>query len=195
MQTAGSFSRSMRVKGYLAIAVSCAEAKDIGCVDSAVQKMRSVAGSEDNEEEVSVFGLKLMILNVTAALIDNGQLAAASRLLAPFERHQDDVSWKMGIEPEVQLQRVFILAQQGRFRQARALALNMRPDSVADVQRGTALRTIAVLQTNKSGFALSQSWASALKDPEDRAYALLGIVQVLLEIGDVKLPYSAIQIH
>jgi hypothetical protein len=66
---------------------------------------------------------------------------------------------------------------------------------VADVQRGTALRTTAVLQTKKSGVASSQSWASALVDQEDRAYALLGIAQALLKIGEVKLPYSAIQIH
>jgi len=136
-----------------------------------------------------------MILNVTAALIDHGQLGAASRLLAPIEQPHDDGSWKSFIQPHAQLQRVFILAQQNNFKEARALALNMQPDSVSDVQRGTALRTIAILQTNRSGVALSQSWASALTDHEDRAYALLGIAQALLKTGDVKLHYSAIQIH
>jgi hypothetical protein len=35
----------------------------------------------------------------------------------------------------------------------------------------------------------------ALADAEDRAYALLGIAQALLEIDDARLPYNAIQIH
>jgi len=34
-----------------------------------------------------------------------------------------------------------------------------------------------------------------LEDTEDRAYALLGIAQALLKMEDVRLPYSAIQIH
>ena len=38
-------------------------------------------------------------------------------------------------------------------------------------------------------------WARRLKDAEDRAYALLGIAQSLLEIGVVNLRYGAIQIH
>jgi aminopeptidase N len=104
-------------------------------------------------KELSDFETKLMILNITAAMIDNGEFEAASPLLT------------------------------------------MRPNSVADVQRGTAVRTIALLQTKKSGGASSQPWALALTDTEDRAYALLGIAQALLEIDDVKLPYSAIQIH
>ncbi len=88
-----------------------------------------------------------------------------------------------------------MLAQQDRFDDARSLTLKMQPDSIDDIQRGTALRTIAVLQTRKAGIASSQSWAMALSDTDDRAYALLGIAQALLGIGEVKLPYSAIQIH
>lgn len=195
LQDVATLSPDFRVKGYLAVAVVCAEIKDLACVDAAVERMQSAAKSGSEAERRSDFGLKLMILNVTAALIDNGQLQAASRLLTLVEQPTDDDSWKRGIEPEVQLQRVFMLAQQDRFKEARVLALKMKPDSVADVQRGTALRTIAVLQTNKSGVALSQPWALALTDKEDRAYALLGIAQALLKIGEVKLPYSAIQIH
>jgi hypothetical protein len=54
---------------------------------------------------------------------------------------------------------------------------------------------VAVLQTRVSGVGSSQAGAGALVDTEDRAYALLGIAQAMLEIDDVKLPYSAIQIH
>ncbi len=194
MQAAGALSSDLRVKGYAAVAVACAEAKDVAGVHAAVEKMQSAASSEREDKELSDFGAKLMILNVTAALIDNSEFEAASRLLTSLEQHLDDVS-KMSIEPEAQLQRVFVLAQQGGFDDARSLALKMRPNSVADVQRGTALRAIALLQTKKNGVASSQPWALALADAEDRAYALLGIAQTLLGIDDVKLPYSAIQIH
>ncbi|MGI8733314.1 MAG: hypothetical protein ACR2LM_08435 [Pyrinomonadaceae bacterium] len=51
-----------------------------------------------------------MILNITAALIDNRQLREAGRLLSTLEEQTDDVSFKMGIEPGLQLQRVLILA-------------------------------------------------------------------------------------
>ncbi len=195
LREVAALSADFRVKGYLAMAVVCAEMNDLACVQTAVEAMKSGITSESEAERRSDFGSNLMILNVTAALIDNGQLEAASRLLAPIEQPHDDGSWKSFIQPHAQLQRVFILAQQNNFKEARALALNMQPDSVSDVQRGTALRTIAILQTNRSGVALSQSWASALTDHEDRAYALLGIAQALLKTGDVKLHYSAIQIH
>jgi tetratricopeptide (TPR) repeat protein len=195
LRDVATLSADFRIKGYLAMAVVCAEMKDLACVHTAVAAMKSATKSDREAERRSDFGLNLMILDVTAALIDNGQLEAASRLLAPIEQRHDDGSWKRFIEPHAQLQRVFVLAQQNNFKEARALALNMQPDSVSDVQRGTALCTIALLQTNTSGVALSQSWASALTDHEDRAYALLGIAQALLKTGDVKLHYSAIQIH
>lgn len=194
MRAAGALSPDMRVKGYNTVAVVCAETRDVACVNAALEKMQSTA-SAGGEDELSDFGAKLMILNVTAALIDNGQFEAASRLLTNIEQPPEDVSFRMGIEPEAQLQRVFMLAQQDRFDDARSLALKMRPNSVADVQRGTALRTIALLETKKNGVAAPQRWASSLDDSEDRAYALLGIAQALLGIDDAKLPYSAIQIH
>ena len=193
MQAAGALSRDMRPKGYMAVAITCAEAKDTTCVDAAVERMKSTLSSED--KELSDFRMKLMVLNVTAALIDHDQLEAASRWIANVDQRVDNVSWKRDIEPEAQLQRVFMLAQQDRFDDARSLTLKMQPDSIDDIQRGTALRTIAVLQTRKAGIASSQSWAMALSDTDDRAYALLGIAQALLGIGEVKLPYSAIQIH
>jgi toxin ParE1/3/4 len=84
---------------------------------------------------------------------------------------------------------------QSQFDRAIAVALSIRPNSVADIQRGTALRTIAVLQTRREGVASTRPWAVALTDSEDRAYALLGIAQALLQIDDVKLPYGAIQLH
>jgi hypothetical protein len=195
MEIAGGFSGEMRMKGYMAVAVTCAETKDIACVDAAVKGMESAAKSNGESTGLSDFVLRRMILNVTAALIDSGEPEAASRWLAVVERDGSDGSWKLGIEPHAQLQRVIMLAQQSRFEEARSLALKMRPDSVTDFERGTACRTIAVLQTKKSGVASARSWALALKDNKDRAYALLGIAQALLGIGDVKLSYSAIQIH
>jgi BioD-like phosphotransacetylase family protein len=135
-----------------------------------------------------------MILQVTAALLDNGEFEAASRWLKSVEQHLDDVS-KSSIEPDIQLQRVFALAQQGKFDDARSLAMKMHPNRTPTFERETALRMTALLQTKKSGVASSRQWASALVDPGDRTYALLGVAQALLEIDGVRLPYSAIQIH
>ncbi len=192
MRAAGALSSDLRLKGYAAVAVACAETKDVRGVNAALEKMHSVARHEDDEE--ADFDSKLMILNVTAALIDTGELEAASRLLAGVEQNLDEVS-KLNIEPETQLQRVFVLALQGVFDDARSLALRMRPNSVADVQRGDALRTVALLQTKKIGAVPVEGWASVLADTEDQAYALLGVAQALLQIDEVKLPYNAIQVH
>lgn len=194
MQTADRFSGELRLKGYAAVAVTCAETRDATGVNAAIEKLRSPASALPNGRELSEFYAKLMVLNVTAALVDNGEFEMASRLLDSIEQHLDEVS-KMQIEPEVQLQRAFALAQQGRFDDARSLALKMRPNSVSEVERGTALRTIALLQTKTNGAVSAQPWASSLEDSEDHAYALLGIAQALLKMEDVRLPYSAIQIH
>ena len=75
------------------------------------------------------------------------------------------------------------------------MALRMRPNSVSEIERGTAIRTIAILDSRKNGVAAVKPWALALTDDEDRAYALLGIAQNLLELGDVKLPYGTISVH
>jgi tetratricopeptide (TPR) repeat protein len=195
MLSAGGLPSAMRLKGYAAVAVTCAEMKDIACADAALERMRSTADTGGEDKEQSQFGLRLMTLNVTAALIDNGQLEAASRILTDVGQHQDDMSSKMAVEPEVMLQHVLIRAQQGQFEEARSLALKMRPDSVADLKRGKALRTLALLQARKDGAITTRRWASALTDATDRAEALLGIAQAQLGIGDVKLSYNAVQIH
>jgi tetratricopeptide (TPR) repeat protein len=197
MQTADALpqdTRLTRLKGYGAVAVACAEAKDVVCVNSAMAKMQLASSFAGVDKDFSEFEMKLLILNVTAALFDNGEFETASRLLRSVEQHLDDSS-RMSIESEIQMQRVFALAQQGRFDDARSLAMKIHPNRSPTFERETALRMIALLQTKKSGVASSHQWTSALADPEDRAYALLGIAQALLEIDDVSLHYSAIQIH
>jgi hypothetical protein len=146
------------------------------------------------DRDLSGFEAKLMILNVTAALLDNGEFETSSRLLKSVEQQPDEVS-KSSIEPDIQLRHVFALALQDKFDDARSLAKKMRANSTPIVERGTAWRTIALLQTKKNGVASAHPWVLALADAEDRAYALLGIAQALLEIDDARLPYSAIQIH
>ena len=194
MLAARALYPEMRVKGYVAVAVTCAETNDNACVEAAVEKMRS-APQVSSERDVSEFGLKLMILNVTAALIDNGQLREADRLLSTLEEQIADASYRMGIEPTLQLQRVLILAHGNQFDAARSLALKMRLNSITDLQRGKALRLTALLQTNQKGMAEVLPWAHSLVDGEDRSYALLGIAQALLEMDEVKLGYSAIMVH
>jgi hypothetical protein len=194
MQDAGSLSSEMQLKGYSAVATVCAEQKDMGGVRAALEKLRSAAAGGREGKELSEFQAKLMTLNVTAALIEAGLFDEAIGMLSTLEEHVDAVS-EMSIEREAQLQRVVALARQGEFNKGQSLALHMRPDVVASHERGTALRTVALLETKANGIASTHQWASALADAEDRAYALLGINQALLGIGDVRLPYSVIQVH
>jgi len=194
MQSAGGLPTEAHIKGYTAVAVTCAEIGDIPGMNAALEKMLSGADSIGANREFSNHESMLMILNVAAALIDNGKFEDASRLLMLIEQHLDEIA-KLTIEPEAQLERVALMAHQGQFDESRSLAMKMRPDAVANVERGTALRTIASLQTKKEGDTSSRRWALTLPDPEDRAYSLLGIAQSLLGIDDVKLPYSAIFVH
>jgi hypothetical protein len=194
VKAADSFPGDLRPKGLTAVAVTCAEIKDVDCVNAALEKMRSAKNSGGENRGFSDFDVKLMILNVAAALLDNGEFEAASQLLDSIDGQLDEVS-KMAIEPKAQLERVFAMAHQGKFDEARTLALKVRPDMVVQIERGTALRTVALLQTKKTGAASARSWAEALVGAEDRTYALVGIAQALLDIGKVELPYSAIQIH
>ena len=194
MQSAGALSPDARLKGYGAVAVACAEAKDVVGVDYALERMQVAVSSVGEDRDLSGFEAKLMILNVTAALLDNGEFETSSRLLKSVEQQLDEVS-KSSIEPDIQLRRVFALALQDKFDDARSLAKKMRANSTPIVERGTAWRTIALLQTKKNGVASAHPWVVALADAEDRAYALLGIAQALLEIDDARLPYNAIQIH
>ncbi|MGI8733313.1 MAG: hypothetical protein ACR2LM_08430 [Pyrinomonadaceae bacterium] len=73
--------------------------------------------------------------------------------------------------------------------------MKMQPDSITDVARGRALRITALLQTKQSGISHSLPWSRTLVDIQDRTHALLGISQALLEIEEVKLGYTAIQVH
>jgi hypothetical protein len=191
---AAALSADLRMKGYNAVAVACAETKDISCVNMALEKMYLAASAGGDDKKLSKFGVKLMTLNVTAALIDNGQFEPAARWLKAVEQDRDDLS-AITIELHVRLQRAFVLAQHGRFEEARSMALKIRAGSVDEAERGTALRITALLQTRNNGVAPTRTWASTLADNNDRAYSLLGLAQALLQIDKVKLGYSAIQVH
>jgi len=189
---AETFSGEMRMEGYMAVAVTCVEEKEIPCVNTAVERMQLAAKTDGNSPVISQFVLKHMLLNITAALIDNQQFEAAAHFLAKVEEHMDDID---SIKPRSQLQRALMLSKAGKFDEARALALKMRPNEILDQARGEALRTIAWLQTKTNGSDASKRWALLLSTAEDRAYALLGVAQALLGMDTYKLPYSAIQFH
>jgi hypothetical protein len=194
MQAAAKLSGEMRVKGFMALAVTCAELKDAGCVDTATNKMQSALPPKEQSSSFD-FGLKLMTLNVTAALIDNGQTEAALRWLAVADGNRKSVSYELGVAPRAGKQRVLILAQQNRFAEALTLALKIKPDSMPDNYRGTALRMLALLQTKKLGIRAVRAWVLRLRTPEERAYALLGMAQALLNLDETKLGYTAITVH
>lgn len=197
MQAIARRSPDVRMGSYVAVAVTCAEIKDVGCVNIALEKMKSTASLVRESDSTIDFAVQLHVLNVSAALIESGEFEAASALLTTIEQLIDDtdVMSTRSIEPRSQLQRVFMLARQERFDDARSVALKIRENSVSDVYRGTALRTVALLQTKRNGVASTQRWAAALTDSEDRSYAFLGIAQGLLGYPDSKLSYSAIRIH
>lgn len=189
---ADNLSGEMRVKGYMAVAVTCAEDRNVGCVDAAIEKMKRAKTSLAKLEGVSDFALKMMILNITAALIDNKEFQAALRWLSEVEKNNNDYT---SILPRSQLQRVTILAQEKKFPEARSLSLHMRRNSVTDLERGRALRITTLLETKSNGLKSSERWATSLKDVEDRAYALLGVAQALLDVGETRLGYTAITVH
>jgi len=192
LAAAEAFSGEMRIEGYMAVAVTCAEEKEIPCVNTAVERMESAAKTDGTSPVLSQFVLQHMLLNITAALIDNEQFEAAGHFLAKVEAQMDDISL---VKPQSQLQRALMLSKAGKFEEARALALKMRPNEILDKARGEALRTIAWLQTKANGSDASKMWALLLSNAEDRAYALLGVAQALLDMDTFKLPYSAIQFH
>lgn len=195
MLAAGGLPGEMRAKGYSAVAVACAEVKDVACVNAAVERLRSLAELEGEDEGFFRFKTQLTLLNITAALIDNDQPEAASRLLDKIARQPGDESSTMAVGPKVQLQRTVIQALRGNFEDARLLATKIPTDPATDARPGPALRTLAFLQVKKSGSTSPLQWADGLTDPADRAYAFLGIAQAQLGIGGAKLSYSAIQIH
>ena len=180
----------MRVKALGAVAVTCAEQKDQKGLAAAVTKIKALAAATSDDADMTSFPAKLQLLNVSAALIENDQLAPANELLDFVQHNMDDMLQRI-----VDLQRVVIVAKQSEFARARELAISMQPDSVADIEKGSALRTVAFLQTKAQGSAATHGWASSLRDSEDRAYALLGIAQAMLAAADIRLPYSAINVH
>ena len=192
MATAETFSGELSVNAYTAVAVTCAEVKDTACVDAALEKMESSAKSDSSNRMISDYVLKHMILNVTAALIDNDQFEAASRWLAKVEPRSDDVGTTKTLS---QWQRVVILSKTGKFPAARSLALRIRPDSIIETKRGEAMRALAYLQTKSEGPDRVKAWAMTIPNGADRAYLLVGIAQRLLGMEALKMPYSAIMIH
>lgn len=60
-------------------------------VNAAVQRITSAASSERGGTMFSDHEAKRMILNVTAALIDNGEFEGASRLLTLVEQNLDEI--------------------------------------------------------------------------------------------------------
>ena len=132
--------------------------------------------SSADEIDLTIFGGLLQLLNVSAALIDHGQSKAAAALLDYVLANTDDSSKSM-LQRQIQLQRAVMSARHGDFTEAAEVAMKMPADSVADTERGTAFRTIALLETKARGVDHTRSRAAALQDPEDRAYAYVGIAQ------------------
>lgn len=176
-ELAASLEGEMRLKGFMAVAVTCAEEKDSSCVETAVERMKTASASDANSTRILEWVLRMMMLNVSAALIDHGQFQEASRVLDTVEQQMDDIN---SIKPRTQLQRVLMLAHNGDFENARSLALQIRPNEIIEFERGNALRMAALLQTKNQGPNLARRWAAALTGKEDRAYALLGVAQALL---------------
>ena len=196
MEFAKSADGHMRVKALAAVGVTCAELRNSEGVATAVSALKVIAisKSEGGIRGDDAFDAMLQFLNISAALIEHDQFAQSSELLDFVTANEDEIS-SISLDADVQLDRLVILAKQGEFASARVLALKIKPDSISEAQRGTALRTVAFLETKASGPANTRAWAIALSDPEDRAYALIGIAQALTGTGDIKLPYSAFNVH
>jgi tetratricopeptide (TPR) repeat protein len=191
-RTAESLSPQLGPKGYVAIAVTCAEARDLPGVNAAIDALRAAPSPGGADKRLADFSTKLFLLDVTAALIDHGEIEAGSRLLSSVEQDLDDIA-RMSVEPKAEWQRAVAKALQGAFEEARMRALEM--SSVAKAERHTALRSVALLQSMTGGALSAQAWAVALPNAEDRAHALLGIAQALLGIDDGKIPYNVLYIH
>jgi tetratricopeptide (TPR) repeat protein len=192
-KTASEFTGEMRIKGYAAIAVTAAEMKDLATMNSAIEQMQQ-AGKVPDRFGMGEFEAKMMILGVTSALIDHNGGEEALRLLDALQKNLNETD-RVSVETDIQSQQAIVLAQQGKFEDAAALALKMRPDRVSDDNRGIAIRSIAILQAKKSGVVVAQKWAATLTELDDRASAFTAIAQVLLGIDDTTLPYSAIIVH
>lgn len=196
-----------QVRGYAAIAVACAEEKDMACVNTAMTRMTTAAEhAMPWERALAETAAKSLTFHVSAALIDIGAFEDAATLLVStqgpihagwlvFLQKDLDETSQSSIEPVAQLHSVVILAKQSKFAEARSLALRIRPDRVPVTERGTAFRDIALLETRRQGAASAHEWVAALPLAEDRACALLGIAEAQLGTEDVHLPYSTIFAH
>ena len=184
-------AKGVGAKGYVAVAISCIEIRDLPCMHEALAKMQA-SPVPNGDERMSGFEKKLQSLNVAAALIDYDELNDAEVLLDGTERSLDDLS-KTSIIPELQSERTVLLAKRENYAEARTQALGIRHGM--DQERGDALRILASLETKANGLSATRDWALSLAAAEDRAYALVGILEATLGIGDVRLPYQAIQIH
>jgi tetratricopeptide (TPR) repeat protein len=191
---ASTLSLSVRVKGYIALATTCAEVKDIPCVQSALKKMRTSTEEQSRTNKFAVFETNLLERNVSAALIDAREFDMGEAVIVSIEEHLEKDSAPM-ILPDLNFQRAVSLALQGRFNEARKTSMSLAMKQPPYDYRGTALCVIASLEAKSAGQIVVQSWIDPLPDSEDRSYALIGLAERLLEIEDTKLPYSAIQMH
>jgi len=187
-------AKLMGTKGYVAVAITCIEVRDLACTHDALAKMQVSPARKGEDEHTSAFEKKLESLNVAAALIDSDALDEAEQLLNATESSLDDLS-KISIVPELQSERAVLLAKRGEYAQALAQALMIRRDEVSNSERGDALRIVASLKTKAKGASATHEWATSLSSAEDRAYVLIGILEAVLGIDDVRLPYNALQIH
>jgi hypothetical protein len=186
MRAAGGVSVNAEVTDLFYVAIACAEIRDIPCTNAAVDQVSKLAAAEP--DRISQDDLAGIVLYVTAALLNHGETAAAEHWLSVVERQHGN-QYKNESRPKAQLQRSVILAQAGRFKEARRLALEIAPGRGNQEVRGEALRIAALLEAQKSGKDVALASASQLNDNSDRAYALLGVSQALLGIGDLNLPY------
>jgi hypothetical protein len=195
MQAAAGFSsRDLRLNGYVAVAVSCAEVHDLDCVTTAVNGIRGTLASSPKEGHLEEFAADLGLLNIAASLVESQELTHAETILNSI--HQgNDYSFQTMIKPEIQKLRATILAHQKRFAQAHAQAAEIRPQASVDDPRRQALRLVGFWSTKEEGTSRSKTFAEQLSDPADKAYTLLGICQALVGKDAGRLPYSAIQVH
>jgi len=184
----------MRIEAYGAIAVASVDVSDIRGMEAALNKALSLAKSGPAHDGTSDFTGQMTVLKVTAPLITGKQFDTASRWL-DFVEHQKEGSSRTIIEPEIDQQRVVLLAKKGQFDEARTRVAKMRPDASTEDIRGSAVRALSFLQTKKQGIIENQKWIESLPSDTDRSYALLGAVEALMGKTEVQLSYGGLQIQ
>jgi len=191
---AGLSSADQRIKGYVAVAVSCAEDHDLDCVTAAVNGIRGTAALGTKERDLEEFVADLGLLDIAASLVESEELSDAETILNNIHQ-EDDYSFQTMIKPEIQMLRATILARQKRFAEARAQAAEIRPQASVEDSRRNALRLVAFWSTKEEGASSSRTFAEQFSDAADKAYALLGICQAMVGKNAGHLPYSAIDVH